>query len=362
MGALYLLSARGSTTDVTCYALHMRVLSLALILAAPCAAQEALRGAAERGFSAAGAFHIRPFAQSPRAPLAPPAPPSVCSGLDFSGVSWPGSMGYEDRLALMLALNISGSFEGGDGWANLTDDFDGQGVSMGLLNQNLGQGSLQPLLVRMRDDHPAVLAAVFSPDHLKSLLGMLAAWQPPPPPPVQPPDPNNRLDEPADPFAAQMTPAAAAGVAWARKNLYVNGAFDPVWKAELTAMALTPEYVSLQIAAALGLHTQALAEQAAIGVKELRAYLMMFDVAVQNGGLHDVDVREFLAWAKKNPKASNLRKLEKIRDLRLRHVRRRFVVDVHSRKTAIIHGKGRVHGEMRNLPAQYCYDGLWPYK
>lgn len=340
----------------------MRVLALVLAVAGPASGQEALRAASDLSFSAAGTFHIRPFAQAPRAPLAPPAPPSVCSGLDFSGVTWPGSMSYEDKLALSLALNVSGSFEGPHGWGNITDDFDDQGVSLGLLNQNLGQGSLQPLLVKMRDRHPAVLANVFSPAHLTSLLGMLAAWQPPPAPPLPPPAPNNRLDEPTGPVSAQVSPAAAAGVAWARKNLYVNGAFDPLWKAELVALALTPEYVSLQIAAAGWLHDQALAEQAAIGVRELRAYLMMFDVAVQNGGLHDADVRDFRAWAKKNPKASNLRKLEKVRDLRLRHVRRRFVVDVHSRKTAIIHGKGRVHGELRDLPKQYCYDGLWQYK
>ncbi|TBR26417.1 hypothetical protein EPO15_00215 [bacterium] len=337
----------------------MPLLALLLALTPGASAQEALRASSERAFSSAGAFSVRPFAQTPRAPVTPPAPPSVCSGLDFSGVTWPGSFAYEDKLALSLALNVSGSFEGGDGWGNITDDFDDQGVSLGLLNQNLGQGSLQPLLVKLRDKHPAVLANVFSPAHLTSLLAMLAAWQPPQTP--QAPGANNPLDEPK-PGQILMSPSAAAGVAWARQNLYVGGKFDPVWQAELVTMAKTPEYVSIQIAAATWLHEQALAEEAQIGVKELRAYLMMFDVAVQNGGLHDEDVTDFKAWAKANPNASNLRKLEKVRDLRLRHVRRRFVVDVHSRKSAIIYGKGRVHGEMRDLPAQYCYSGLWPYK
>lgn len=359
MGALYELSARGSPAPVTCYAFRMPLLALLLALCPSASAQEALRAASDRAFSAAGALHVAPFKAAPRAPAVPPAPPSVCSGLDYSGVTFPPSLGYDDKLALMLALNISGSFEGGDGWGNITDDFDDQGVSLGLLNQNLGQGSLQPLLVKLRDNHPDVLKAVFRPDHLASLLGMLAAWQPPQAP--QSPASNNPLDEPK-PGQILMSPAASAGVAWARQNLYVNGAFDPVWKAELVTMAQTPAYVSIQIAAALWLHEQALAEEAQIGVKELRAYLMMFDVAVQNGGLHDEDVTDFRAWAKKNPNASSLRRLEKVRDLRLRHVRRRFVVDVHSRKSAIIYGKGRVHGENRDLPAQYCYSGLWPYK
>lgn len=337
----------------------MPVLALLLATAVNASAQESLRAASERSFSAAGAFTVQPFAKTPHAPLAPPAPPSVCSGLDFSGVNWPASLGLDDQLALMLALNISGSFEGGDGWGNITDDFDDQGVSLGLLNQNLGQGSLQPLLVKMRDKHPALLASIFTPAHLTSLLGMLAAWKSPAAP--SSPAANNRLDEPVG-GQIMVSPSAAAGVAWARQNLYVNKAFDPVWKAELIAMAQTPDFVSIQIAAALWLHEHAVAEQKSIDVRELRAYLVMFDVAVQNGGLYDADVADYRAWTAKNPSASNLRKLEKIRDLRIRHVRRRFVVDVHSRKTAIIYGKGRVHSEMRDLPTQYCYDGLWQYK
>lgn len=341
----------------------MRASVVALLISIPAAAQEGAWTAGRDGFAAAGAFRPAPFTASPRPAPAAPQPPRVCSGLDFSGVAWPGALSPEDRLAVMLALNASGSFEGDEGWGNISDDFDGQGLSMGLLNQNLGQGSLQPLLVAMRENHLGVLNAVFAPARLQALLTMLAAWQPPPPPPVPPSDPNNRLDEPESPVQAQMSPAAAASVAWARRTLYdANGDFLPEWKAELVALARTPEYVSLQVAAALGLHERALAEQRAVGVRELRAYLMLFDVAVQNGGLHDADIRDYKAWLRKNPKASSLRRLEKVRDLRLRHVRRRFVVDVHSRKTALIHGRGRVHGALRDLPAEYCYDGQWAYK
>ena len=61
---------------------------------------------------------------------------------------------------------------------NLSDNFDGQGVSVGLLNQNLGQGSLQPLLILLRDGHPQTLRTLLGPERLRGLLEMLARWQP----------------------------------------------------------------------------------------------------------------------------------------------------------------------------------------
>lgn len=341
----------------------MRVLALALLAALPASSQERLRTGAASSFNAVQALGVRPYILKAPLQQAAPVPPQVCSGLDFSGVTWPASLSSEDQLALKLALNISGSYEGPDGWSNLTDNFDGQGVSMGLLNQNLGQGSLQPMLVRMRDEHYAVLRDIFSPQHLLALLQMLGQWQPPAQPPGTGDKPNSTIDEPENGIVAQMSPAASAGVAWAKKNLYqADGSFEPGWKAELTALGAAPEFVSIQIAEALDLHQKALGYETETGIRELRGYLMFFDVAVQNGGFHAVDVTEFTAWKKRNPKAATAQKLQKLLTLRLRHVRRRFVIDVNQRKQAIIFGKGRVHGELRNLPAQYCYDGTWAYK
>lgn len=44
---------------------------------------------------------------------------------------------------------ITGNFEGNKGFANLSGNFDGQGISAGVLQWNLGQGSLQPVLSEM---------------------------------------------------------------------------------------------------------------------------------------------------------------------------------------------------------------------
>ncbi len=340
----------------------MRLLLLAVYAAAaPAAALEAERAGAEQGFAAAQGLLITPFAVHHRPTPSAPTPPQVCSGLDFKGVTWPPSMSREDELALELALNISGSYEGADGWANLTGNFDGQGVSLGLLNQNLGQGSLQPLLIKLWQSHPEVARSILAPDHLQSMTEMLQLWQGTPVPGGPSAGPSSRIDEPP-PGAQSMGGRESTSVAWAVRSLYAGEHFDPVWKAELTALASHPDFVSIQIAAALDLHSQALNDERRIGVRELRAYLMMFDVAVQNGGFYPDDVSDYAAYVRGAPHATSSQKLEVLLSLRLRHVRSRFVADVRSRKRAIIRGKGVVHGEVRDLPAQYCYDGAWPYK
>ncbi len=297
------------------------------------------------------------LAQRPAAPQ----PPAVCSALDFGGVTWPATMTTDDRSALTIALNISGSFEGEDAWGNISDNFDQQGVSLGLLNQNLGQGSLQPMLIRLRDERPDVLTSLVSPAHLSVLLEMLARWQ------VASAGetkavPLSRFDEPTQIGTLSSPGANAASVSWAEANLYAGKDFDPLWKKELVAVASSPEYVSIQIAAALRDHERALAYETTVGVRELRAYLMLFDVNVQNGGLYPEDLADYADFVKANPRSDGTARLEKLLVLRLRHVRKKYVADVRSRKLAIIRGLGTVHGGARNLPAEYCYDGAWPYR
>jgi len=336
---------------------------LAAVLLAPAPARaagpEASRVSADEAWSAAldalPALRLAPLADAPQAP-------QVCSELDFGGVTWPESMTAADRAAFELALNVSGSFEGTDAWVNLTNNFDGQGLSLGLLNQCLGQGSLQPMLIRLRDEHPETLRSLVGPEHLRSLLDMLAEWRR---------DarlglasaPLSALDDPGEDGGPQATAANQESVRWAAANLYEGGdRFIPSWAAELSALASSRDYVSIQVAAAARYHDRALADESRAGVRELRAYLFLFDVQVQNGGLYPADFDDYAAYRRGHPRAGATALLERLLDLRLRHVKAKYKADVRSRKLAVILGAGKVHGDARDLPAQYCYDGAWPYR
>jgi len=133
-----------------------------------------------------------------------------------------------------------------------------------------------------------------------------------------------------------------------------------VWKAELVALSAHPDYVSLQIDAALDIHAKAVAYEGEVDVRQLRAYLMLFDVNVQNGGLYPEDVDEFHAWAKKTPKADATARLEKMLELRLRHVRSKYVADVRARKKAIIHGAARCTATSATCPPSTATTGTGP--
>jgi hypothetical protein len=74
-------------------------------------------------------------------------------------------------------LALTGGFETDhpppDCFAGLSGDFDDQGISFGVLQWNIGQGSLQPLLAQMNQDHPDLLGQVFGPNYsaLVAVLG-----------------------------------------------------------------------------------------------------------------------------------------------------------------------------------------------
>jgi hypothetical protein len=63
-----------------------------------------------------------------------------------------GEAGADELVGLSdewmeVALNITADFEtSGNPWAQVTNDFDEQGISCGILQWNIGQGSLQPLV------------------------------------------------------------------------------------------------------------------------------------------------------------------------------------------------------------------------
>lgn len=80
----------------------------------------------------------------------------ILTGAAFAGLT----------VAEQKALAITSTLETGHrgGFDGLSGDFDGMGVSFGLVNWNLGAGSLQPLLRDLAREFPTRFAAAFGPD------------------------------------------------------------------------------------------------------------------------------------------------------------------------------------------------------
>ena len=170
---------------------------------------------------------------------------------------------------LKIALEITGGIEtAGNPWAGVSNDFDNQGISCGILQWNIGQGSLQPLVKKcgqtaVQKYMPAHGDQLWTACHGSIAAGLttVRAWQP-----------NKKLKQDI--------------------------------RKQLEALFGSDEMVEQQMAAAqeVGETSMKLASRWANdlrgGEPTLREFCFFFDVVTQNGGMKGVwldDVQTFIA-------------------------------------------------------------------
>lgn len=85
---------------------------------------------------------------------------------DIYGFAEPVSGEITLQDAQEIALKISEDFEGGK-YQALAGDFDGQGISWGIMQWNIGQGTLAPLWLKMKAKNEAELIKCFGEDEEK---------------------------------------------------------------------------------------------------------------------------------------------------------------------------------------------------
>ena len=161
------------------------------------------------------------------------------------------------RSLARRCLALTGSFETGlpppDCFAALSGDFDDQGLSLGVCQWNLGQGTLQPLLARMVAEHPGIVETIFH-DRTPELRALLTA-----------------------PRAEQL--------AWARSLQDGRHRLYEPWRGYLKTLARREEFQRLQERAAGRLLGLARRLCTTYQVRSQRALALMFDIVVQNGGI-----------------------------------------------------------------------------
>ncbi|HYP04878.1 MAG TPA: peptidoglycan-binding domain-containing protein, partial [Bryobacteraceae bacterium] len=252
-----------------------------------------------------------------------------------SGIAQDGSVGSETWTKLfgdapppvndmagkdiaLRCLALTASFETGsmppDCFCGVTGDFDGQGISFGALQWNLGQGTLQPLLAEMFEQHPALCRDIFHENfQVVTALGE-----------------SNREEQIA--FARSIQN---------RANFRIN---EP-WKGMLKQLGRTPEFQTIQAEHAAKIYGRALAMCKDFGLATDRGAALMFDICVQNGSISAV-VRaqihaDFASLPNPHDQVSRMRI---IANRRASAARPDFVNDVRTRKLVIAEGEGTVHG------------------
>lgn len=233
----------------------------------------------------------------------------------------------EEYRSLALTAGFETSAGVPDCFAGLAGDFDGQGISFGVLQWNLGQGTLQPLLKKMLAQHPAVVQATFG-DGFGALGEML-----------------NR-DRPAQ-------------LAWARTIQGPRGrSLKEPWHARFVALGRTTECQQIQVAMAGDRFRRARQLCGEYGLWSERGVALMFDIVVQNGSIRDETKRRIVAEFEALPGALTREEREILRmriiaNRRAEAARAEFIEDVRRRKLTIANGVGIVHGRGYDLERQF---------
>ena len=232
----------------------------------------------------------------------------------------------------MRCLALTGSFETGrmipECFAGLSGDFDGQGISLGVLQWNFGQGSLQPLLKEMNDRHGDVLRRIFDKQY-DALVEVLEE----------------------DTFDDQMK--------WARSIQHPtrNYLYEP-WRGFFKTLGRTQEFQGIQEKHSQNLYQKASDLCKGFGLWSERAVALMFDIKVQNGSISGVvrlQINEDFDKLVSGPDQKHL-EVEKMRIVANRRAEAsnpRWVEDVRSRKLCCAEGKGKVHGMNYDIEAQF---------
>lgn len=216
-----------------------------------------------------------------------------------------------------IALRISTCFEGGKSmnYQALADNFDGQATSFGLIQWNFGSGTLGPLLKQMLQADGAAFAGCFGP--------------------------NANFDSLKNAIVSGSVPNQ---ISWALALLQAN---RPAWKAAFTALGSNDQFNLIQKQQAIAhYHGRALIvisnlrtiSPALMANVEVRSYLAIFDLCVQQNGIDKV-LDAIKAKVAAGPPATQVDLVKIAAEQRALIAKAAFVADCMSRRLGILAGK-----------------------
>lgn len=234
------------------------------------------------------------------------------------------------REWLDTALDITGSFEG-SGYDALAGNFDGMGISAGILQFNFGKNTLQLLLGRYQERFGDISENIIFPEPIDHL--------------------------------AFLSPKEA--VAFAKNYMLDGKRIKPEWVTPWKHFLRLPGCKDVQKDIAENIYgKKAYALMDVWRLHSLRAFCFFFDVAVQNGSMKgikraDIDLSLDEYWSVMSQaddslirEWTNIVPTEEQMLLfiagweRSRKSIKRWQDDVFSRKSCIAMGRGLVHGQV----------------
>lgn len=227
----------------------------------------------------------------------------------------PGTSSYQ--TALTKAMNITMHYEG-SGYAAISGNFDGQGLSLGAFQWCMGQDSLQPLLCRMDSEDNALTRQIFGSNY-NAFHNMLYSS-----------------------YSTQMS--------WAY-SINSNSQITQPWRSEFYNLCETAQFQQIQRNATSPIANRASNICSAYGLYTERGFALAFDVATQNGSVNST--ASSIIWSRVSSGTDERTKLRVMAQAVAQASNSRWYSDVYSRKMTIANGSGIVHGEYLNLDLRY---------
>jgi len=250
----------------------------------------------------------------------------------------------------LKAVRITSTFETGraGSFGGLTGNFDGQGVSFGLMNFAWKAGSLVTLLKEFLRDHPAAFAEVFGPDTDRFREIVLATKPDPKNPKLQVRDVDRQME-----FARNVLNDA-------------NNKIREPWRTYFRRLETNPEFRRIQVKAVRKAAERARYWCEYFGLKTERAFAFMFDLVSSHGGAW-LNAKKFKGQRRKRLRAmiekkkadvgrvelTELDKLEVIANMIADVSGEKWRDKVRIRKLWFVNGNGRVHGEFWDLAKDF---------
>lgn len=236
-----------------------------------------------------------------------------------------GSLDYK-------CLALTGAFETNSGipecFAGLSGDFDGQGMSFGVLQWNFGQNSLQPLLHEMITGHEDIVRGIFRADY--------------------------------DTLAQSLKSDKEELMRFVRSIQHpIKHYFYEPWRGMFKSLGRTVEFQDIERKHAAVLFRSALELCSEFGLGSERAAALMFDIKVQNGSISSLVktqiLRDFGKLAENMaPEDLEVEKMRIVANRRAEAANPIWVEDVRARKLCCANGGGLVHGVRYDIEAQFA--------
>jgi peptidoglycan hydrolase-like protein with peptidoglycan-binding domain len=256
------------------------------------------------------------------------------NGKAVSDATWAALMHTGEPPMFERCLQVVASFEG-TGFTLIEGNFDGAGLTWSIIGFTLSEGELGSLLADINATFPALFSSAFGSDAATILK-------------VSGPT-TSKVDKIA--FADSVSRGASK-----------TKVIEP-WKTAFDTLGKFEEVQKMQIARARDKYWTAIAVRDAndLGLKEELDYLLMYDIAVQNGGMRSkkrlASARDAIAAAKPTT-ARQTREI--IANVVVETISSKFKEDVRSRKMSVARGNGTIHGGAYDFADWGCLDGQKP--